>query len=149
MKKILILTLALTFALPALAVDGVVNVASPYSVEETANRFEAILNKKGMTIFKRIKHSEGAKKVGIKLRDTQVIIFGNPKVGSPLMQCQQTIAIDLPQKAMVWQDATNQVFISYNSPSYLKERHQVKGCDEIFVKITKALAGLSKAAVGK
>jgi len=149
MKTLLIIISSIFFLNQALAADGVINVPSSFSVEETANRFENILNKKGMTIFKRIKHSEGAKKVGIELRDTQVIIFGNPKVGSPLMQCQQSIAIDLPQKALVWQNSDKKVFISYNDPAYLKARHKVEGCDAVFAKITKALAGLTKAATSQ
>lgn len=145
MKKMLILLNSL-FAANAFAANGMIDVPSAYSVEETANRFEVILNKKGMTLFNRIKHSEGAKKVDIDLRNTQVIIFGNPKVGSPLMQCQQSIAIDLPQKALIWENAEGEVFISYNNPQYLKTRHKVKGCDEMFAKIEKALANLTNKA---
>ena len=102
-----------------------------------------------MTIFNRIKHSEGAGKVGIKLRDTELIIFGNPKVGSPLMKCQQSVAIDLPQKALIWEDEKHNVWISYNDPQYLVKRHNVSGCEEIVDKISKALAGITKAAASK
>ncbi len=147
MKYLLALLLGTFITTSSIAADGTVDVLSKYSVEETADRFEKVLNKKGMTIFKRIKHSEGAKKVGVDLRDTQVIIFGNPKVGSPLMQCAQSIAIDLPQKALIWKNAKGQVYITYNDPSYLRKRHNVSGCDPVFAKITKALAGLTGAAV--
>ena len=114
--------LTLFVAVPAAAVDGVVDVASSFSVTETADRIVKILDKKGMVIFNRIKHSESAGKVGIKLRPTELIIFGNPKVGSPLMACQQSVAIDLPQKALVWEDDNAKVWISYNDPRYLEKR---------------------------
>ena len=147
MKKLILSALLMVFiASPVLAADGVIKVKSAFSVKETADRMETVLNKKGMTIFKRIKHSEGAAKVGITLRDTELIIFGNPKVGSPLMKCQQSVAIDLPQKALIWQDKKNKVWISYNDPKYLKKRHNIKGCEEVLSKIDKALAGITKAA---
>jgi uncharacterized protein (DUF302 family) len=110
---------------------------------------EIILKEKGMTIFNRIKHSEGASKVGIELRDTELIIFGNPKVGSPFMKCQQSVAIDLPQKALIWKDDKAKVWISYNDPSYLEKRHNVIGCEEVISKIGKALAGIAKSASTK
>lgn len=130
---------------PAMAVEGMVNVLSSFNVKTTADRLESILNEKGMTVFKRINHAEGASKVGIELRETELIIFGNPKVGSPLMQCQQTIAIDLPQKALIWMDDSAKVWISYNDPGYLKNRHEVTGCDDVFSKIEKALSGIAKS----
>ena len=145
--------MATLIASPVLAagsvVDGVVNVASDFTVMETADRLEAILKKKGMTVFNRVKHSEAAAKVDIQLRDTQLIIFGNPKVGSPLMKCQQTIAIDLPQKALIWTDVEDKTWISYNDPDYLKQRHQVAGCDPVFAKVKKALVGITKAAASQ
>ena len=131
---------------PVAAIDGMINVPSAFGVEETADRLEIILNEKGMTIFNRISHSEGASNVGIELRETELIIFGNPKVGSPLMQCKQSVAIDLPQKALIWRDEDSQVWISYNDPEYLKVRHNITGCDEVLSKIEKALAGMTKAA---
>jgi uncharacterized protein (DUF302 family) len=136
----------LLIATPVVAANGIVNVPSAFSVEETANRMESILNEKGMTIFNRIEHSEGASKVGIELRETELIIFGNPKVGSPLMKCQQSVAIDLPQKALIWRDENSRVWISYNDPGYLKKRHNITGCDEVISKIEKALFGITKAA---
>ena len=150
MKKSIFTALLMVFiAIPVGAADGVIKVKSGFSVNETADRMENVLNKKGMTIFKRIKHSEGASKVGITLRDTELILFGNPKVGSPLMKCQQSVAIDLPQKALIWQDKKGKVWISYNDPQYLKKRHNIKGCKEVLSKIEKALAGITKAAATK
>jgi uncharacterized protein (DUF302 family) len=143
---IIITFLILLISTPVAIADGLVNVPSAFSVEETANRLENILNEKGMTVFKIISHSEGASSVGIELRETELFIFGNPKVGSPLMKCQQSVAIDLPQKALIWKDENSRVWISYNDPEYLKERHNITGCEEILSKIGKALSGLTKAA---
>jgi uncharacterized protein (DUF302 family) len=143
---IIITFLILLISTPVAIADGLVNVPSAFSVEETANRLESILNEKGMTVFKIISHSEGASSVGIELRETELFIFGNPKVGSPLMKCQQSVAIDLPQKALIWRDENSRVWISYNDPEYLKERHNITGCEEILSKIGKALSGITKAA---
>lgn len=141
--------LVLSIAIPVMAADGMINVQSDFNVSETADRLESILNKKGMTIFNRIKHSEGAGKVGIQLRETELIIFGNPKVGSPLMKCQQSVAIDLPQKALIWEDDKSKVWISYNDPRYIEKRHDISGCKEVISKIEKALSGITKAASTK
>jgi uncharacterized protein (DUF302 family) len=132
-----------------MAADGVISISSAHDVEATADRLENILAQKGMTIFKRVDHSGGAANVGIDLRKTELIIFGNPKVGSPLMQCRQIVALDLPQKALIWEDEHGNVWISYNDPQYLQKRHNVQGCEKVFVKIEKALAGLTKAAADK
>ncbi len=130
----------------AYAADGVVNVASKHSVEMTANNLERILLKKGMTVFKRVKHSAAAAKVGVNINPTELIIFGNPKIGSPLMKCSPSVAIDLPQKALIWQDNMQKVWITYNDPSYLKQRHNIKGCDKILNKVSGALAKFTGAA---
>jgi len=150
MKKASITVLLVLFTvLPLMAADGLINVQSDFSVEETTDRLENILNEKGMTIFNQINHSDAAQKVGVDLRTTQLIIFGNPKVGSPLMQCQQSVAIDLPQKAIIWEDDMSKVWISYNDPRYLGERHNIIGCDEVITKVEKALSGITKAAATK
>jgi uncharacterized protein (DUF302 family) len=141
--------LILSIAIPVEAADGLVNVESAYTVKETADRLESILKEKGMTVFNRINHSEGAGNVGIELRDTVLIIFGNPKVGSPLMKCRQSVAIDLPQKALIWEDDSDQVWISYNDPKYLVKRHNITGCEQVISKIEMALAGIVKSASSK
>lgn len=147
MKKLMMAGLmAMIIVVPAMAADGVINVQSAFNVQKTADRLESKLNEKGMTIFNRIKHSESAGKVGIELRETELIIFGNPKVGSPLMKCQQSIAIDLPQKALIWEDHESKVWISYNDPDYLEKRHNISGCEAVISKIKKALSGIIKAA---
>ena len=145
-KSIIVLLLIIFIASPVAAADGVIDIPSSFDVSETADRIEKMLKEKGMTIFNRIKHSESAAKVDITLRDTELIIFGNPKVGSPLMECQQSVAIDLPQKALIWKDERSKVWISYNDPRYLEERHTISGCEEILAKIGKVLSGIVKAA---
>ena len=99
-----------------------------------------------MNVFIRINHAQGAQKIGKELRPTELIIFGNPKVGTPLMQCRQSVAIDLPQKALIWQDEQGRVWLSYNDPKYLVERHGIAGCGEVVQKIEKALGNFAKAA---
>ncbi|GAA3916436.1 DUF302 domain-containing protein [Litoribacillus peritrichatus] len=140
---------SVTWAADEKATDGIVTLKSDYSVEETADRFESIIQKKGLTLFNRIDHAKNAEVAGHTLRPTQLLIFGNPKVGTPLMQCSQSIAIDLPQKVLIYKDESNQVRLSYNDPSYLKQRHQLKGCDAVIKKISKVLAALSANAVKK
>ncbi|WP_165856862.1 DUF302 domain-containing protein [Marinobacter sp. JSM 1782161] len=143
----LVAPLLLALSSHTLAADGLITVQSPHSVETTADNLEAVLDAKGMTVFTRIDHALGAREAGLDLRPTEVVIFGNPKVGTPLMQCTQSVAIDLPQKALIWQDAEGQVWVGYNDPQYLKERHDIEGCDEVVGKIEKALGALVGAAV--
>jgi len=129
-----------------ISAEGMINIQSQFGVAETAERLEKIFNKKGVTIFNRVKHSEAAEKIGVSLRATELFIFGNPKLGSPLMKCKQTIAIDLPQKALIWQDESEKIWISYNDINYIVRRHNVNGCEGIISKIEKVLANLMKAA---
>ncbi len=126
--------------------NGIVNIKSAYSVSTTINRLEHVLKQKGMVIFKRINHSAGAKKAGMKLRPTELLVFGNPKAGTPLMLCSQSIALDLPQKALAYKDENGQVWLSYNDPLYLAKRHAIKNCAKPLQKISHALAKFSKAA---
>ena len=126
--------------------DGVIRIKSKHSVSETVDKLETALKNKGMTIFKRVSHSEGAARVGLELRPTELMIFGNPKVGTPLMQCEQLAALDLPQKALVYEDPDGQVWFAYNDPEYIADRHNISGCDEVVEKISKALANFSRAA---
>ena len=147
MPKLLLSIIALVFiASAAIADDGIVRVKSSHNVKVTADRLEQVLNAKGMTVFIRINHAAGAKKVGKKLRPTELVIFGNPKIGAPLMQCAQSIGMDLPQKALISEDESGQVWFSYNDPMYLAKRHNVKGCDEVLEKVSNALAKFSAKA---
>ena len=133
-------------ALPVSAESGLINLKSSHDVKNTADRLEKVLKEKGMTVFLRINHSEGAHKVGEKLRPTELVIFGNPKVGAPLMQCSQTAAIDLPQKALIWQDEGGQVWLTYNDPQYLAMRHEIDGCKAALDKVQNALKNFAQAA---
>lgn len=146
--RILLLSIisVLFISLPAVADNGLISLKSSHNVQATADRLEKTLKIKGMTVFARINHAEAARKVGITLRPTELIIFGNPKVGSPLMQCGQSIAIDLPQKALIWKDEAGQVWVSYNDPKYLAKRHHIKGCNEVIKKIGNALGSFAGAA---
>ena len=147
MKKTFLCLFLLFFSVSSvMAAEGVITIPSSFGVKETADRMEQILIKKGMTVFNRINHSKGADKVGIELRPTELLIFGNPKVGSPLMKCQQSVAIDLPQKALIWEDENSKVWISYNDQKYLEKRHVISECAAVIAKIEKALAGITKAA---
>ena len=102
---------------------GLLHLSSPYSVEQTLARLEALLEKQGLTLFCRIDHSGEALKSGLSMRPTQLVIFGSPKAGTPLMVASPTLAIDLPLKALIWQDEAGKVWVSYNDPEYLKQRH--------------------------
>jgi uncharacterized protein (DUF302 family) len=142
----LTLILSALFTASAYATEGMISIKSAHTVAVTADRLEKILGSKGMTLFKRIDHAAGAKKVGKTLRPTELVIFGNPKVGTPLMLCSQSVAIDLPQKALIWQDEAGQVWFSYNDPQYLVLRHNIQGCDEVLKKVTGALGNFAKKA---
>jgi uncharacterized protein (DUF302 family) len=146
MKKTIFGILLIVGAISVQASNGMTTVLSPFSVEQTTSNLEYLLEKKGMMVFNKIEHSKAAKKIGTELRDTKLIIFGNPQIGSKLMKCEQSVAIDLPQKFLIWQDDEGDVFISYNSPQYLKQRHQIEGCDGVLNKVENALAGITKAA---
>ncbi len=111
--------------MPSLADNGMVHLSSPYSVAETIKRLEALLQAQGLTLFCRIDHSGEAEKAGLKMQPTQVIIFGSPKGGTPLMIASPTVAIDLPLKALIWEDGGGKVWVSYNTPEYLQQRHNL------------------------
>jgi|SRR6202162_1615806 uncharacterized protein (DUF302 family) len=103
--------------------NGIVNKPSKHSVEQTVEALSNILKSKGVAVFALIDHSGEAEKVGLKMRPTKLLIFGNPKAGTPLMLASPSSAIDLPLKLLVWEDAQGKVWVSYNSPEYLRERH--------------------------
>lgn len=116
--------LLMGFVLPGSAADkGIVTIPSNHSVDETVDRLKNILQSKGVTLFAVIDHGGEAEKVGMKMPPTKLLIFGSPKAGTPLMLAAPSIAIDLPLKILVWQDAQGKVWLSYNSPEYLKDRH--------------------------
>ncbi len=135
-------TIILTLIAPSLATEGLVSKKSPFTVEETLNRMEALVQQKGMKVFVRIDHAKGAESVGKTLRPTEVILFGNPQGGTPFMQCAQTVGIDLPLKALAWEDASGQVWLGYNDPEFLAQRHDVPAC-AVAKKMTQALATMA------
>lgn len=145
--RLQILIFAVIFAASSVvsAADGLITIKSDHSQAETLKRLEQSLKAKGMTVFARIDHTAGARKVDMALRPTVVMIFGNPKGGTPFMQCAQTVGIDLPLKALVWKDASGQVWFSYNDPAYLAARHKVPECP-VIEKLSKVLEGVAREA---
>jgi uncharacterized protein (DUF302 family) len=130
-----------------MAADGLTTIRSSFGAQDTMNRLETAVKAKGMTVFARIDHAAGATAVGLPLRPTEVLIFGNARGGTPLMQSVQTIGIDLPLKVLVWQDAAGDTWLSYNDPDWLGRRHGLGGETEAAVGVlTGALAALAKAA---
>src|ERR1700742_5001002 len=110
-----------------MAAQGLTTIKSSHAPHETMTRLEAAVKAKGMTVFARIDHAAGATAAGLALRPTEVLIFGNAKGGTPLMEAEQTIGIDLPLKALVWQDAAGETWLSYNDPAWLAARHGASG----------------------
>ncbi len=108
-----------------MASDGLITLASIHAPKETMDRLEREVTARGMSVFARIDHAAGAAEVGLPLRPTEVLIFGNAKGGTPLMQMDQAVGIDLPLKALVWQDAAGKVWLSYNDPRRLAQRHRL------------------------
>jgi uncharacterized protein (DUF302 family) len=109
--------------------EGLTTVLSRFGPQETMDRLEAAIKAKGISVFARINHAALAAEVGLSLRPTEVIIFGSPRAGTPLMQASQTIGIDLPLKALVWQDASGKVWLSYNESQWLAARHGIKAVE--------------------
>jgi len=128
--------------------NGLITLPSAHGAKATADRLAAEVTAKGMTLFARVDHAAGAKEVGLALRPTEVLIFGNARGGAPLMQAKQTIGIDLPLKALVWEDADGKVWLSYNDPGWIAQRHGAMGITEMTSRLAAALAALAKAAAG-
>jgi uncharacterized protein (DUF302 family) len=141
-------TFGLAFGAAAHAADGLVAVKSPHSAKATMDKLEAVAKEKGLNIFARIDHAAGAAKIGKALRPTEVLIFGNPQGGTPFMECAQSVGIDLPLKALVWEDASAQVWVGYNDPAWIAKRHAVETCP-VAGNIAKALAAITEATVAK
>jgi uncharacterized protein (DUF302 family) len=125
---------------------GLVTVPSAHGAAATLDRLEALLKQKGVTVFARVDHAAGAAAVGLPLRPTAVLLFGNPQVGTPLMQSNQTAGIDLPLKALAWEDADGRSWLTYNDPAYVARRHSVVNRDDILRAMAAALEALAKAA---
>jgi uncharacterized protein (DUF302 family) len=147
-SKIAVLLALLGHALWVHAADGLVVAKSVHSAQETMNRLEAAAKQRGLIVFARIDHAAGASKVGKSLRPTELLIFGHPQGGTPLMECAQSAGIDLPLKALVWQDEASQVWLGYNDPAFLAQRHGVATCP-VVDNLRKALSGLAETAVAR
>jgi len=130
------------------AAPGLVVLESSVDVAETLDRIEATLEENGLVVVARVDHAANAAGVGEELRPTQLLIFGNPALGTTLLQSTQTIGIDLPQKFLAWEDATGQVYLAYNDPAYLAERHAIGEQDETIEQVSDALAMLARGAPG-
>ncbi|PWG63881.1 DUF302 domain-containing protein [Spiribacter halobius] len=130
------------------AADGLVRVQSPHGPRQTMDRFETIVEEQGLNVFARIDHAEGAESVDMDLRPTEVLIFGNPRGGTPFMQCAQSVGIDLPLKALVWEDEDGQTWLGYNDPAWIAQRHDAADCPPV-ENISEALEKLSAAAVAE
>src|SRR6266446_1491967 len=130
----------------AMAADGLITMRSNYGPKETMDRLEAEVKAKGLTVFARIDHAAGAAEVGLSLRPTELLIFGNAKGGTPLMQSMQTIGIDLPLKALVWQDGSGRTWLSYNDPGWLAKRHEVAGAERPIATMGLALGDIAAKA---
>lgn len=150
MKQLLVLITLMTLV-PVMSMageNGLIDKKSHYSVKVTLDRLENALRKKGITIVTRWSHDAGAKKADIALRPTELLIFGNPKLGSHFFTSQQSAGIDLPMKALAWKDKEGQVWLTYNDPAYIANRHGISDRPAIVAKMTGALNGLTNAATG-
>jgi len=129
--------------------EKLVALESKYDVKETLDRLAAELDKRDIKVAARIDHAAGAKAVGMELPPTEVLMFGNPRLGTPLMQSAPAIGIDLPMKVLAWQDKAGKVWIGYTAPDALKARHGISDRDEVFKAMAAALDGLAKSASGQ
>ena len=141
-----VLIAGLIFISPTSYASGLVLTRSSHSVAETLDRLETVLRNKGLRIFARIDHAAGAKGVGVDLRPTQLLLFGNPKLGSQLFTSNQLAGIDLPMKALVWEDAQGQVWLGYNDPGYIAARHGIEDRPGVIGKMSGALKKLTGKA---
>jgi uncharacterized protein (DUF302 family) len=126
--------------------EGLTTIASSYGPKETMDRLETEIRAKGMSVFARIDHAAGAAEVGLTLAPTELIIFGNARGGTPLMQSVQTVGIDLPLKVLVWQDAENKTWLSYNEPGWIAQRHSVPNAELVVSNLAAALNTVSTKA---
>jgi uncharacterized protein (DUF302 family) len=146
MRFLIAMLTVLAMALPAKAAEELTVKGSKYPVKETVDRLTAALKDKGITPIARVDHAAAAKGVGLELKPTEVLLFGNPKLGTPLMQTNRNIAIDLPMKVLVWEDNGGKVWIGYTSPETLKKRYKIEGRDDVLKTMAGALEAFAIAA---
>jgi uncharacterized protein (DUF302 family) len=150
MKMLYAAMLSLVLSVPAApvaqAADGLVQKLSAHSVQTTMDSLENLVRNKGLTVFARIDHAAGAAEVGEEMLPTQLLMFGNPAIGTNLMTSQRTVGVDLPIKVLIWEEPDGKVWIAYNDPAYLAERHDIGDRDEVLAKMGRAVKGLVSAA---
>lgn len=138
-----------TGAVHAGSADGLVVMKSAHSASVTLDRLQSLLKSKGIRVFARVSHKDNAKGVGLQLRPTELLIFGNPKLGTHFFTSKQSAGIDLPMKALAWEDNKGQTWYAYNDPAYIAKRHGIKNRSDIVKKMSNALANFAKMATGK
>jgi uncharacterized protein (DUF302 family) len=148
MRAFQAMILGIVLSLPSFGwgAEGLISLKNSHDVKATMDRLEKLVKEKGLTIFARVDHAAGAAKIGKRLRPTELLIFGNPQGGTPFMECQQTVGIDLPLKALIWEDASGQVWLAYNDLQFLAERHGVARCP-VVENLKKAVGGFAQQAV--
>jgi uncharacterized protein (DUF302 family) len=146
MRLLIAMLTVLAMSLPAKAADELTVKSSKHSVKETVDRLAAALKDKGITPVARVDHASAAKGVGLELKPTEVLLFGNPRLGTPLMQANRHVAVDLPMKVLVWEDDGGKVWIAYTPAETLKMRHKLEGRDDVLQNMSRALEGFVTAA---
>ena len=129
--------------------EGLLSIRSRFGPKETMDRLEAEIRARGIKVFARTDHASGAAEAGLELRPTELIIFGNARGGTPLMQSVQTVGIDLSLKALVWEDASGTTWLSYNEPSWIAQQHNIPNAEPTVSKMTAALSAMSRKATEK
>ncbi len=147
MKTLCVAMIALVLStVTAQADDGLVKKLSARSVQSTMDSLENLVRNKGLTVFVRIDHAAGAAEVGEEMLPTQLLMFGNPAIGTNLMTSQRTVGVDLPIKVLIWEEPDGKVWIAYNDPAYLAKRHGIDDRDAVLDKMGRAVNGLVSAA---
>lgn len=149
MKRLVLIIMVSMLSLPVVQAgdNGLVMKKSPHSASKTLDRLQAVLDKKGIRVFARISHKDNAAGVNLKLRPTELLIFGNPKLGTHFFTSNQTAGIDLPMKAMAWEDDKGQTWLAYNDPAWIANRHNIKDRAKIVKKMTGALNKMTDKAI--
>ena len=147
MKTLCVAMIALVLStVTAQADDGLVKKLSAHSVQTTMDSLENLVRNKGLTVFARIDHAAGAAEVGEEMLPTQLLMFGNPAIGTNLMTSQRTVGVDLPIKVLIWEEPDGKIWIAYNDPAYLAKRHGIDDRDAVLDKMGRAVKGLVSAA---
>ncbi|MFQ5756540.1 MAG: DUF302 domain-containing protein [Acidiferrobacterales bacterium] len=148
MLALLVLAAALSAHIDVAGAQGLVIQRSTHNVTQTTDRLESVLRAKGMKIFARIDHSAGAQSVGVELPPTILLVFGNPKIGTQLLTSNRMVGIDLPLKALIWEDADANVWLAYNDPAYIARRFDIENRKQVIGKMRGALKKFTTHATG-